>query len=304
MRGCISAGMVTAISHLGLRPCFDSVYGSSAGSLIGAYFITGQLPWEGPEVYYDCLTKGGRTFIDSRRLLRSLGFGLADPRLLKDVVKRKYGKPVFKLDYLLNEVVKNDKPLKYDTLASKSRTQPLNVVASGLVSESSVTLNEASGNFNDLNSLTECMWASMLLPGIAGPPVSIKRGANFLYILDDPPSSPGKQDKGTRTVLGGQETSGDLTSTGVGEPMCDALVYEPIPYRSALKDGATHVLVCRTKPDGGNVCGGPSVFERLIARRFWKRKTGLGRVFEFISNMRHKKVRTQRSLCKAKSLWE
>jgi len=80
--------MVTAIAYLGLRDCFDEVYGSSAGSLIGAYFVTGQLPWEGPEVYYDCLTHGGSTFIDGRRLLRSVGLGLADPRLIKDVMKR------------------------------------------------------------------------------------------------------------------------------------------------------------------------------------------------------------------------
>ncbi|GMH74513.1 hypothetical protein TrRE_jg10165 [Triparma retinervis] len=128
------------------------------------------------------------------------------------------------------------------------------------------------------------MWASMLLPGIAGPPVSIKRGSNFLYLLD-PPGPSGAP----TTVLGGPETSGSGI-VGLGEPMCDALVYEPIPYRSALRDGATHVLVCRTKPDGGNVCGRPSLFERLIVRRFWKRKTGLGRVFKFVSNMRHKKI--------------
>ena len=44
---------------------------------------------------------------------------MADPRLLKDVVKRKYGKPVFKLDYLLNDVVKRMKPLRYERLEER-----------------------------------------------------------------------------------------------------------------------------------------------------------------------------------------
>lgn len=35
MRGCVTAGMISAIEHLEMRDCFDVVYGSSAGSLIG-----------------------------------------------------------------------------------------------------------------------------------------------------------------------------------------------------------------------------------------------------------------------------
>ena len=34
------------------------------------------------------------------------------------------------------------------------------------------------------------------------------------------------------------------------EPMVDALIYEPIPYRSAASMGCTHVLVLRSYPDG------------------------------------------------------
>ena len=39
MRGAISAGMAAAIASLGLTDAFDKVYGSSAGSVIGAYMI-------------------------------------------------------------------------------------------------------------------------------------------------------------------------------------------------------------------------------------------------------------------------
>jgi hypothetical protein len=79
MRGCVSAGMATvrilqpicnfkslktlfkfqAVWYLGLQSSVDVVYGSSAGSLVGAYFITGQLPYFGPEIYYDVLTTAG-----------------------------------------------------------------------------------------------------------------------------------------------------------------------------------------------------------------------------------------------------
>lgn len=48
MRGCLSAGMVAAIHYLGLEDTFDVIYGSSAGTVIGAYFNTRQLPWFGP----------------------------------------------------------------------------------------------------------------------------------------------------------------------------------------------------------------------------------------------------------------
>jgi len=85
MRGCVTAGMVAAVHHLGLSDTIDVVYGSSAGTVIGAYFITRQLPWFGPELYYDALTTAGDRFIDAKRFLRAVGLGLLDPRLTKDV---------------------------------------------------------------------------------------------------------------------------------------------------------------------------------------------------------------------------
>jgi hypothetical protein len=40
MRGCVSAGMAAAIASLGLTDTIDSIYGSSAGSVIGAYMVS------------------------------------------------------------------------------------------------------------------------------------------------------------------------------------------------------------------------------------------------------------------------
>ncbi|RYH30460.1 hypothetical protein EON65_05070 [archaeon] len=57
------------------------IYGSSAGSLVGAYFLSKQLPYYGPEVYYDVLTSSGKDFIDTQNILRSCGLGVFDLRI-------------------------------------------------------------------------------------------------------------------------------------------------------------------------------------------------------------------------------
>lgn len=38
----ITIGMSTAIGFLGLNDCIDVVYGSSAGAMVGAYFVSRQ----------------------------------------------------------------------------------------------------------------------------------------------------------------------------------------------------------------------------------------------------------------------
>lgn len=41
MRGCVSGGSLQALTDLGLRECFDAVYGSSAGAINSTYFLSG-----------------------------------------------------------------------------------------------------------------------------------------------------------------------------------------------------------------------------------------------------------------------
>ena len=45
----------------------------------------------------------------------------------------------------------------------------------------------------------------------------------------------------------------------------DAFSYEPLPYRSAVKEGATHVLVLRSRPEGFNIKTKPGIYERGVA---------------------------------------
>lgn len=76
-------------------------------------------------------------------------------------------------------------------------------------------------------------------------------------------------------LLVGWGQTGARTSEGKrfvkgSEPLCDALLFEPIPYRSALAEGCTHVLVFRTRPDGVSVTGKLSLVEKLTYRRFFR----------------------------------
>jgi predicted patatin/cPLA2 family phospholipase len=64
MRGVFTAGALCALEALGLRGAFDAIYGSSAGAVNGAYFLSGQVT-RGTSIYYTDLTH--RAFIDWRR---------------------------------------------------------------------------------------------------------------------------------------------------------------------------------------------------------------------------------------------
>ena len=270
MRGCVTAGMVTAIHHLGLEDSIDVVYGSSAGTVIGAYFITRQLPWYGPEVYYDCLTTAGDAFINTKRFLRTLGLGLLDPRLAKDVVfRRNNGKPVLDLSYLLRTTMQENKPLDWETFEKMQEVQPLKIMASGLRKEEAIIMDMERGSFRSIEEMASCMQASCLLPGVAGPVMNMKTNAI---------------DNATQTeMIPRNNEAGDV------EPLADSLLFEPMPYRAALKEKATHVVILRSRPDGVDVTGKTSIFEKLIFRRFFLKKNKLRNIYEYMTKGLHKK---------------
>jgi len=82
--------------------------------------------------------------------------------------------------------------------------------------------------------LFSCLEAGMTVPGAAGPPVKIVRGAD-------------------------------------GPIDCfDAFCFEPIPYRSPAQDGATHVLALRSRPDGCKIKIKPGVYEKTIIPLYFK----------------------------------
>lgn len=274
MRGCVSAGMVCALHHLGLEDTVDVVYGSSAGAVVAAYFCSRQVPWFGPEVYYDQLTTAGEKFIDLKRLLRSLGFGLADPRLFKDVLLRpKNGKPLLNLDYLVGTTMQVAKPLDFEAFRRRQKSQPLKIVTTGLQTEQAMVLSQESGHFETLDDLCFSLHASCLLPGIAGP---------VMNVLKDPKRR-GTSTNPKATFVLENDFQNNHEDGDEYEPLGDAMLSSPIPYDLAVKDGATHVIVIRSSPDGNNLMAGTaakSMWESLIFRRFFLRKNNLPGMFE------------------------
>ncbi|TFJ80567.1 hypothetical protein NSK_007994 [Nannochloropsis salina CCMP1776] len=252
MRGCVGAGMLAALNHLGLRDTFDVVYGSSAGSLMGAYFLSGQIPLEGPGIYYDILSQAGRKFIDQRQIMRSIGLGALDFRRenYEALLRRQPGRPVLNLDFLLESVIENLMPLEWGTFWTRQEQIPLKVVVSALQSQQPVALSSADGNFQTLAELAQCMRASMLLPGIAGPLVRIEE---------------------TRmgTSLVGREEGREGGREG---------------------EECTHVLVLRTRPDGVSVTGKMSLIEKLMYRRFFSRKNELPGIAQWMTQQQHKRI--------------
>jgi len=274
MRGCVTTGMAAALYYLGLEDTFDVIYGSSAGTIIGAYFNTRQLPLFGPEIYYDSLTTAGKKFIDTKRLLRTLGLGLLDPRLLKDVITRpKFGKPVLNLDFLLTETMQKRKPLDWDKFLEMQEVQPVKIVASGLKSEKSICLEIANGGFSSLEEFAGAAHGSCLLPGIAGPVM------NYDSNVKDSDGKDGKK----------FFVKNNVDEPGV-EPLADALIFEPLPFRTALEEGATDVIVLRSRPDGTDVTGKTSLFEKLIFWRFFKKKNKLDHIYQYMRHHQQKRI--------------
>lgn len=285
MRGCIGAGMVAAINYLGLTEAVDAVYGSSAGSLVGAYLLSRQLPQYGCSIYYDVLPRAGRSFIDIRKVLHALGLTPTSslcaclPIGVRDILQARFGMSAINLDFLLEEVVQNSKPLDWKVFWNAQSTQPLRVVTSDLHCKCARVLGCDEGAFDSLPSLAKCMRASMLLPGVCGPPVSLPRSNTMGRFEGRGKSQPDVSTltsrRGDRIMMTGADSMlhsrrGALDNREKDmSDHADAMLYEPIPYRSAIAEGATHVLVLRTVPDGINIVRKQSIVEKFIARRFF-----------------------------------
>ncbi|MGW5388094.1 patatin-like phospholipase family protein [Nocardia sp. NPDC003963] len=100
MRGAISAAMCTQLDDSGFRDAFDVVYGSSAGAVNAAYFVSQRAGtcWYPLSIYYEDLTAD--RFI---RYTRPLSGG-----------------SILDLDYVFEEVLESKKPLEYDSAVRSS----------------------------------------------------------------------------------------------------------------------------------------------------------------------------------------
>lgn len=141
MRGVISAGMTAALEQLGLGAVFDAVYGSSAGAINGAYFISGRAALCASSYYEEMTTRG---FIDWSRGLRR--------------------RPILSLDFVL-EVAEGSKPLDWSAVLSSPIE--FHAIAASVRTLTPVDLT----GFEDKQQLKDALRASSQVPLLAGPPV-------------------------------------------------------------------------------------------------------------------------------------
>jgi len=120
-----------------------------------------------------------------------------------------------------------------------------------------VRLRQATGCPDDSGKkgFFACLESSMLVPGAAGKPVRLLRSKH-------------------RAEVAGSGLE-NMTSH-----CFDAFCYEPIPYRSAVENGATHVLALRSRPDGCFLETKPYTYEKIVAPVYF-RLNGLPKVGEF-----------------------
>lgn len=142
MRGVVSAGMVTGLEYLSLLSVFDSIYGASAGSFNGAFFLAEQAAY-GTTIYYEDINN--RDFISLSRVFSS--------------------RAVANLEFILEHVLVKQKIL--DWRAVLSSPIPLKVVASSVEHLRWRVLE----GFQTRKDLFLALQASSKMPFLAGPPV-------------------------------------------------------------------------------------------------------------------------------------
>jgi predicted patatin/cPLA2 family phospholipase len=151
MRGIVSAGMAAAVETLGLRDTIDRVYGSSAGSLNGAFLIAGQALW-GCSVFYNDLV--GREFLNYARFFSK-------------------SRSVVDMDYVIHDLYVHKRPLDYKSVASSD------------IEFHCLATNAATARIDDLTELRtvedvqNALLASTRIPVLAGQPVAF-RGERYL----------------------------------------------------------------------------------------------------------------------------
>jgi len=150
MRGVVSAGMAAAIEQLGLTDSFDEVHGASAGAFNAAFLLAGQAEY---------LTG-----------LYPHGFG--NPRFAR-IAPTIIGRPLFDLDYVINDVWRQQRPLVTDRIVRRGIA--LHCTATDV---DSATLVDLAGLDSD-EEIRTALRASARLPWLAGAPVHF-RGRRLL----------------------------------------------------------------------------------------------------------------------------
>jgi hypothetical protein len=182
MRGCVSAGMVAAIAALGLSDTIDTVYGSSAGSVVGAYFVSRQVCMD---VYVDILPAAKKLFVCKTRMFKSLASSLVDvlvSSMRKESLEfrnKAQQSPGMNISFVLDGIMGQDhgiRPLDMEKFQQNDLKQPLRVVSSCIDTNTGRLFSKCFGTedfFNETaikkvdgsrQGLFACLEASMTVP--------------------------------------------------------------------------------------------------------------------------------------------
>lgn len=302
MRGCVSAGMVAAITALGLSDAIDTIYGSSAGSVVGAYMVSRQVCMD---VYVDILPASKELFVCKKRMMRnlaSLGLGRMlsskngdnnNKQRSKNSSRRSMSqmrerlcvrpsllslsplrdrlintKPGMNISFVLDGILGDNeglRPLDLEAFRENDKHQKLRVVSSCVDPHTGKLCSRCFGSDDffhedhtmvradrEREGLFACLQASMTVPGATGPPVNLVRKSSIRKNgNEDPPL-----------------------------PCFDAFCFEPIPYRSAVEEGATHVIMLASRPEDFMPITKPGIYETRIAPLYFNAH-GQRKVSEF-----------------------
>ncbi|MEC3916159.1 patatin-like phospholipase family protein [Nocardia sp. CDC160] len=203
-RGAYSHGMAMAIEELGVLPCFDAVYGASAGALNAAWLLCGRA-------------------VDARRAW--------NPEVINRVInptRALRGGRVVDTEYLVHTVYERLVPMDFPAILANPVT--FHPIATDADTGAAVDLHPG---LSDPRSVQLALKASTCLPILAGRPVRI--GAHR-YV--------------------------------------DAGLSESVPVRTALTQGATRVLVLRTRRDDETMRPPSTLESRVVARFLAKHAPG------------------------------
>ncbi|MFJ4651797.1 patatin family protein [Nocardia sp. NPDC088792] len=196
-RGAFSHGMAMAIEDLGVLPCFDAVYGASAGALNAAWLLCGRA-------------------VEARRAW--------NPEVINRVIaptRALRGGRVVDTDYLVHTVYERIVPMDFPAILANSVT--FHPIATDADTGTAVDLHPGLADPADVQA---ALRASTCLPILAGRPVRI----------------------GARRYV-------------------DAGLSESVPIRTAFTQGATRVLVLRTRRSD-EIARPPSALENKVVARF------------------------------------
>ena len=213
------------------------------------------------DVYLDILPAAKRLFACTKRLLHSISVTALDVHLAKFLKGRfspkwvfPKGAPGMNTSFILDGIMHYRhglRPLDIKSFRTNDQRQPLRV-ASSYAKDGKLytkcfgtehffaTSNSTNDSFvrrvdGSRDGLFACLEASMTVPGASGDPVRIA----------------------------------DKTIEH-GIAFFDAFCFEPLPYRSAVEAGATHVLVLCSRPEGFQPKTVPGLYENGVANMYFK----------------------------------